>query len=152
MSTQVYINSSEYTKIVIPITSEQIRALGTNPVKLLEEPGAGKYYIINQVILEYTFNNVAYIVPSSPTIYLDGCFDSYIDISFLTSVTNSVCSISGNLRNTITVGSGSGSVKIITNKDILNTPLIIGTTNGDNPRTGEGTLNVIIEYKIVKFI
>lgn len=151
MSTQISIGSNEYTTVVVPVSSAQILAMGGSPITLLSSPGAGKYYVINRVTLEYTFNTTPYTFSVSPTFYLDGCFDSYIDRALLTTSTNSVATISGNLRNTYQVGSGSGSVSVKTNRDILNANLIMGTPNGDNPTAGDGTMNVIIEYKIVTF-
>lgn len=152
MSTQIFINQpSEFTTLVVPITSAKIKTMGTSTITLLPAPGANKYYVVNRVTLEYTFGSLAYIFPTSLAFYLDGCFDSYIDKTLLTSTTNSVATISGNLRNTYQVGSGSGSVLVKTNKDVLNASLSMGTQNSDNPTTGDGTMNVIIEYKIVTF-
>ena len=152
MSTQIFINQpSEFTTVVRPITSAQIKTMGTSAITLLPTPGTNKYYVVNRVTLEYTFGSLAYIFPTSLAFYLDGCFDSYIDKTLLTSTTNSVATISGNLRNTYQVGSGSGSVLVKTNKDVLNASLSMGTQNSDNPTTGDGTMNVIIEYKIVTF-
>jgi hypothetical protein len=139
--------SSEYTEVVKELTSTQILTLGT-PIELLQAPGAGKYYIIDRVQLEYTFNTTAYVFPTSPTFYLDGCFDAYIQKKLLEDTQNTVCVLRANLRNTITVGAGSGSVQVLTNRDVLNSNLIIGTPNGDNPTNGDGTLKIKIYYKI----
>lgn len=140
-----------YNQRVIDYGSAQILNLGSSPVELLPTPGIAEYYVIDRIQMEYSFRSIPYVFPTSPTFYLDGCFDSYIDKTLLTSSTNTVCVINGNLRNTITVGSGSGSVKIITNKDILGSNLIMGTTNGDNPINGDGTLRVKIYYKTERF-
>lgn len=139
--------SSEYTEIVVELTSAQILTLGT-PIEILSAPGANKYYIIDRMQLEYTFNSVAYVFPASQTFYFDGCFDAYVTRTILTGATTSVCVLRANLRNTITVGSGSGSVQVITNRDVLNSNLVIGTPNGDNPTNGDGTLRIKIYYKI----
>ena len=135
---------------IITLKSAEILSLGT-PIELLPAPGIKFYYVIDRIEMEYQFNTTAYVFPSSPTFYLDGCFDSYIIKTILTGATNAVCVISGNLRNTITVGSGSGSVQVITNRDILNSNLIIGTPNGDNPINGDGALRIKIYYLIKKF-
>jgi hypothetical protein len=138
-------------EVTIPIKSADILALGTTPFELLPAPGEGTYYIIDRIAIEYIFGTAGYILPTSPTLYLDGCFDAYIDRSLITATNDTVCTISGNLRNTLTIGSGSGSVKVITNKDILNSNLVIGTMNSDNPTTGDGGLNVKITYRIATF-
>lgn len=135
----------------VSIDSSQILAMGTTPIEILAAPGEDNYYIVERITLEYTYGTTAYQFPTSPTFYLDGCFNSYIDRSLLTASINTVCSISGNLRNTITVGSGSGSVKILTNKNILNANLLMGTTNNDDPTNGDGTLLVKITYRIAAF-
>ena len=136
---------------IVEVSSAQILAMGTTPIELLAAPGAGKYFDIDKVIIEYLHNGTAYTVPSSPTFYLDGAFDAYIDKIILTSASNSVATVNANSRNTITVGSGSGSVKIVYNRDILNSNLIMGTTNGDNPTLGNGTIRVKIYSKTVTF-
>lgn len=133
--------------IEIPVSSAQIQLLGGG-LQLLPTPGINKYYIIEQVAIEYTFNTLAYIFPTSVAFYLDGCFDSYIDKTILTSSTDTVATISGNLRNTYSVGSGSGSTWVKTNKDVLNANLIMGTQNNDNPINGNGTMLIKIWYKI----
>ena len=131
----------------IPINSAQILSLGSS-IQLLPNSGINKYYIIDQVAIEYTFNGIAYVFPSSQTFYLDGAFDSYIDKAILTSNTDTVATISGNLRNTYNVGTGSGATFVKTNKDVLNTNLIMGMQNNDNPINGNGTLLVKIWYRI----
>lgn len=136
-----------YLYLEIPLSSAEIKLLGGS-LQLLPTPGANKYYIIEQIAMEYTFNTLAYIFPTSSTFYLDGCFDSYIDKTFLTSSTDTVATISGNLRNTYSVGTGSGTTLVKTNKDVLNANLIIGTQNNDNPTTGDGTMLIKIWYKI----
>ena len=107
MSTLIQLSGtgSEFTEKIINITSAQILTLGT-PIELLPAPGAGKYYVIDRIQMEYSFRTAAYVFPTSLTFYLDGCFDSYIDKTLLTGATDSVCVVSGNLRNTLTVGSG----------------------------------------------
>ena len=140
-----------YNQIIVTVTSGEILNLGSRPVQLLPSPGIQEYYVIDRIQMEYSFRTTAYVFPTSPTFYLDGCFDSYIDKTLLTSSTDTVCVISGNLRNTITTGSGSGSVRIITNKDVLGSNLIMGTTNGDNPINGDGSMRVKIYYMIVRF-
>lgn len=137
----------KYSEKIIKLTSAQIKTLGSS-IELLEAPGADKYYVIDRIQIEYKFGTAAYIFPTSPSFYLDGCFDSYVIKTLLTGLTNSVCVITGNLRNTITVGSGSGSVQVITNRDILNSNLVIGTPNGDDPTTGDGEMIIKIYYKI----
>ena len=144
------IASSFETKIV-NITSSQILNMGSSPIELLVAPGGNNYYDIQKIIIEYSFGTNSYEFTSSATFYLDGAFDSYIDKTLITSASNSVCTISGNLRNTLTVGSGSGSVQVKTNKDVLNSNLLMGTPNGDNPTSGDGTIRVIITYSTRAF-
>jgi hypothetical protein len=143
-----------YTNFVqekIKLNAAQILTLGT-PIELLPAPGIDKYYVIDRIQIEYIFNTIPFVLPTSPTFYLDGCFDSYIDKNLLTSSTNTVCVINGNLRNTYQVGSGSGSVLVKTSKDFLNSNLIVGTTNGDNPINGDGELLFKIYYLIETFL
>jgi hypothetical protein len=46
--------------VSISLTSAQLLALSTTPVQVLPPPGAGLYYWVQSVILEYTFVSVAY--------------------------------------------------------------------------------------------
>jgi hypothetical protein len=101
-------NINNFITTAITLTTSQILTLGAG-IELLPTPGSNKYYIIDKIILEYSFATTPYVFPTSLAFYLDGCFDSYIDRTLLTSSFNTVCVISGNLRNTYQVGSGSGS-------------------------------------------
>ena len=137
-------------EVTIPINSADILTLGTS-FELLEAPGEENYYIIERVIVEYNYKGIAYVFPTSPTLSLTGCFNSFIEKKILTSTTNALCIINGNLTNTITVGSGSGSVKVISTTGPINSGLYLQTTDSDNPTTGNGTLNVKITYRIATF-
>ena len=138
--------SGAFLETVIEISSAQILAMGS-AITLLASPGLGKYYEIQKVIFEYTHNTTAYIFPTSPTFYLDGCFDVYVDKILLTTATSGVILANANVRNTYV----SGGTNVKYNRDALNSPLIMGTTNGDNPTTGNGTLRVIIFHKTRTF-
>ena len=138
------------TEVTIPIKSADILNLGT-AFELLEAPGEGSYYIIERVVFEYNYKGIAYVVPTSPTLSLTGCFNSFIQAKILTSTTDALCIISGNLTNTITVGSGSGSVKVISTPGPINSGLYLQTTDRENPTTGNGNLNVKITYRVAAF-
>jgi len=139
------------TEVTIPILSADILTLGTFPIELLEAPGEGNYYIIERVIVEYNYKTAPYALPTSPTLSLTGCFSSFIDKKLITSTADGLCIISGNLTNTITVGSGSGSVKVISTTNPPNLGLYLETTNNDDPTTGEGGLNVKITFRVAAF-
>lgn len=143
---------SEAITTTVNISSAQILAMGTSPIDLLPFPGVNKFYDIGKIILEYSAGSLPFVFPTSPTFYIDGAFDAYIDKSVLTSsFGNAVVVLQANVRNTITVGIGSGNVKVLYNKDILNSNLILGTTNVDNPVLGDGTLRAIITYTVRTF-
>jgi hypothetical protein len=78
----------------VELTSSDILQLGSRPATLLPSPGEDSYYLIDSIIVEYEYKTTAYAIPTSPTIYLDGCFDSYIDKTLVTANTNTVCVIS----------------------------------------------------------
>ena len=138
-------------EVSISLLSADILALGTTPFELLPAPGEGTYYVIERIAIEYTFGTAGYILPTSPTLSLTGCFSSFIDNKLITSTVDGLCIISGNLSNTITVGSGSGSVKVISTTNPPNLGLYLETTDNDDPTTGEGELNVKITYRIATF-
>jgi hypothetical protein len=137
-------------EVTISLSSADILNLGT-AFELLEAPGEGSYYIIERVVVEYNYKGIAYVFPTSPTLSLTGCFNSFIENKILTSTTDALCIISGNLTNTITVGSGSGSVKVISTPGPINSGLYLRTTNNENPTTGDGTLNVKITFRVAAF-
>jgi hypothetical protein len=139
------------TEVTIPIESADILTLGTSPIELLEAPGEGNYYIIERVIVEYNYKTSPYALPTSRTLSLTGCFVSFIDKKMLTATQDGLCIISGNLTNTITVGSGSGSVKVISTPGPINSGLYLQTTDNDDPTTGDGTLNVKITFRVAAF-
>jgi hypothetical protein len=139
------------TEVTIPIESADILTLGTSPIELLEAPGEGSYYIIERVVVEYNYKTAPYALPTSSTLSLTGCFSSFIDKKLITSTVDGLCIISGNLSNTITVGSGSGSVKVISTTNPPNLGLYLETTDNDDPTTGEGTLNVKITFRVAAF-
>ena len=138
------------TEVTISLFPTDILNLGT-PFELLEAPGEGSYYIIERVIVEYNYKGIAYVVPTSPTLSLTGCFNSFIQAKILTTTSNVLCIINGNLTNTITVGSGSGSVKVISTPVPINSGLYLKTTDNDNPTTGNGKLKVKITYRTATF-
>jgi hypothetical protein len=143
--------SAAYDYLEVPISSAQIKAMGSSPIQLLPAAGVNKYYVFERIVIEFTYSTAAYVFPTSQTFYLDGAFDAYVDKLLFTSASNGVTTLTGNIRNTITVGSGSGSVQVKGNRDVLNANLIMGTPSGDNPTTGSGTALVKIYYKTESF-
>lgn len=143
--------SAAYDYLEVPISSAQIKAMGSSPIQLLPAAGVNKYYVFERIVIEFTYSTAAYVFPTSATFYLDGAFDAYVDKLLFTSASNGVTTLTGNVRNTLTVGSGSGSVQVKANRDVLNANLIMGTPSGDNPTTGSGTALVKIYYKTESF-
>jgi len=126
--------NTEYKTKVVDISSAEILAMGTTPIELLPTPGVGKYYEIENIILEYThvsspystFASLAFLLGTNPLFYIDGM---------------------------ITVSSNSFKKGTDTQflANLLNTALNLSTADSSDPTLGDGTLRVIIKYKTRTF-
>lgn len=141
------VNSSEVanpypapTTVEVDITSAQILAMGSTPIELLPAPGAGKYYDIEEIILEYTYGTTAYGNLPQPMPSM-GNFYSEIVVGFLTNTNNDAVIIRDFGRESIGVYQNN----------IINQSLTLGDFNASNPTLGDGTLRAIITYTTKTF-
>lgn len=138
---------TSYTETIVNISSAQILAMGSSPVELLPAPGAGKYYDIDKVILEYTHVTTAY---SATDEYVDFNYGNlpFCSLTSLIGISSNNAQIVNSLVNnydSITVG---GLVVINTP---INQSVIFGTLSGNDPTLGDGTLRVKIYHKTITF-
>jgi hypothetical protein len=141
---------SDYTETIVNISSAQILAMGTTPIELLPSPGAGKYYDINKVVIEYTHVSTPYTFSADDSIglwFYDGA--TYGDYSYLNLPPNNVnyvwdTSISGTNWNAV-------SELQMVKGQVLNSAFELGMFNGTDPTLGNGTMRVKIYSKTITF-
>lgn len=136
----------DYTEI--PVTSSEILSMGSEPIELLTAPGEDKYYVIEKIVIEYTFKTAVYVLPTSTVLTLSGCINSVINGAIITNGGNTVCVINSNLRTVKTIGGKDCVVSDVTN---LNSGLTMTTVDGDDPTDGDGYLLVKITYRTETF-
>ena len=72
---KVYLEASEWTEVIINISSAQILSMGSSPIQLLPNAGLNKYYIF-EGILEFIGNSTQYSVSAKKIrIYYDQSFN-----------------------------------------------------------------------------
>ena len=136
----------DYTEI--PVTSSEILSMGSEPIELLTAPGEDKYYVIEKIVIEYTFKTAVYVLPTSTVLTLSGCINSVISSAIITNAVNTVCVINSNLKTVRTIG---GKDYVVSDVNGLNSPLTMSTQLSDDPTDGDGELVVKITYKTEKF-
>lgn len=116
-----------WTTTTVDISSAQLLALNSTPVNILDAPGDGKYYEY-RARLEYTFGGTAYTVSGGGYLYLDqGNPDAYFSAQAITQSEDAT----------------SFAYSIMAN---INQPVVL--TSASNPTTGNGTVRLVVQYKI----
>jgi hypothetical protein len=146
-----------YEEVIVNISSAQILAMGDTPIELLPAPGENKYYDIEKIVFEYTFNSIPYegarfirMVGGYESSWLSGEF--YFDLSNGVLIHNS----HGDIHK---YDSQSDSQIIITRKsNSINESISLQAGDEDglefsasNPTNGDGALRAIIKYKVRTF-
>lgn len=145
------VNSSEVanpypapTVATVDITSAQILAMGTTPIELLPAPGAGMYYDVEKVVLEYTASTQ---YTTTSRIAFDGALTAFVNTP-LSSATNRIVNVSTNSVEKFTVyGEDMWSFYNLP----INRELALRAIGGVNPTGGDGTLRAIITYTVRTF-
>jgi uncharacterized protein YegL len=133
---------SDYTETIVNISSAQILAMGTTPIELLPAAGAGKYYDIDKVVIEYTHVSTAYTSNYIMLINDGGNPLSYSQFS------NSNSFVELTLNQTfVDVVEGVG----LSQMNTLNQALVLTTYDGVSPTLGDGTMRVKIYHKTITF-
>lgn len=144
-----------YTYTEVEVSSAEILALQSSPKSLLPVAGAGKYYDISQVILEYTHIATAYTTTAKDMLTVtdsNSYRESLIDAVLLEETENIAVII--DLKDNINFYNQATTTyfasKNTSGYTVLNNDLILGY-DGTNPTLGDGTLLVKIWYKIKTF-
>ena len=144
---KAYLEASEWTEVIINISSAQILSMGSSPIQLLPNAGLNKYYIF-EGILEFIGNGTQYSIPDSTSairIYYDQSFNGagcYFNKAFLLSKGSSVIPFNS-IPN---VGTNNAQ-----NGIDFNSSIFLSTNNSENPTNGNGTIRIILKYKIKTF-
>ena len=144
---KAYLEASEWTEVIINISSAQILSMGSSPIQLLPNAGLNKYYIF-EGILEFIVNGTQYSIPDSTSairIYYDQSFNGagcYFNKAFLLSKGSSVIPFNS-IPN---VGTNNAQ-----NGIDFNSSIFLSTNNSENPTNGNGTIRIILKYKIKTF-
>ena len=135
-----------YTETIVNISSAQILAMGSSPIELLPAAGAGKYYDIEKIILEYTHVTTGYT--GSYFIIKDS--DGYLNhglYNFTQESANTVVVINDIIEYW---SIGASPTDFHRGYFILNKSLLL-THNATDPTGGDGTLRVKIYHKTITF-
>lgn len=135
------LNAVKYEYTVVNISSAEILNLVSEPVTLLPAPGDGKYYDIDRIIFEFTYNSLVYnSVGDYLTVY-NGKGTSSFYAALITDSQDSACVC----KMAASFDSGGGGLAVAPLVGI-NAPLLL--TSEGNITSGNGTLKAKIYYKV----
>ena len=133
-----------YDYVSVPISSAQILSMGTSPISLLAAPGAGFYYDIPKIIIEYTYNTAPYST-SAKQLVMSNAQVAIVEQTIITATSNRVAIIEP------TKYDASALPYIVHNVSQLNRALEFSTIDASDPTLGSGTMDIKIWYKIRSF-
>lgn len=137
-------NTSAVTTTTVDITSAQILAMGSTPIELLPAAGAGKYYDVEKIILEYTHSTTAYSLVDDFLRVTYSTLGYSIDKQVITAGLDVICIADSTYS--ISVGNQLFSQALLPNASVDLT-----TDNGGNPTLGDGTIRAIVTYTLRTF-
>jgi hypothetical protein len=145
---------SNYTELIVNVSSAQILTMGDTPVEILPAPGAGKYYDIDwkSSFIEFTAGTSSYNTGTIDRVvfnYTDGYSSNMVTGDFLAESDNVIVPMLANM-----IWSTSSNV-VIMGYTFLNTGLILqsfdASSNTENPTLGNGTMRIKVYYKEITF-
>lgn len=158
LETSVSTIESEWTETIVnispsettysdgrPTVASGILAMGTTPIELLSAPGVGNYYDIDSMTLEYTHVTTDYSNTSGKIgVYGSSQIYGYVYAGLMSTSGDTVSFIKSTETDVDTSVVVNGYEAISSNS-----PIIIQADA--NPTLGDGTLRVIIKYKVRTF-
>lgn len=131
------------------LTAAQINGMDSTPITLLENPGANKYYVIENCAFHYKAGSLAYAVTGYPILKYDtGTFTGTILTPISEAVLESTTSkITYSVPAFDTTDSYVMPIEYPTT--IINTDVILKMSPEGSVTTGDGTINYSIKYRIV---
>ena len=137
-------SSSQYSYTEVNISSSDILSMDSTPVELLPAPGAGKYYDVDKIIFEFSYNSLVYNTANNFLNIFNGRGTTNIYASLLTDTTDTVCITK--LSTFFDSGDGGLAVAPLVG---INSALIL--TAGAPITSGNSTLKAKIYYKTMTF-
>lgn len=140
------------SSVSVTVSSAEILALFTTFKQLIAAPGAGKYIIVETIVVLNDFGTVAYVTSGDLGIrYTDdsGGRLGGLKISFVQAVADVVAQIIPNLD-----GGTDFWPSLRPRLAEENAPLVLSANEwefADNPTTGDGELKLEIIYRIITF-
>jgi hypothetical protein len=120
------------------LTSAQILSLNTTPITIVPAPGANKYIVVKSAMARLNYNTTTYsaadlqlIVSAQPQYYLNDTIDG--TFSFVTQF----------IKQNSAVGN-------VTDLQFLGNTALKAKASA-NPTSGNGTLDILVEYQILDF-
>lgn len=144
-------DSEGYTQTIVNISSTQILAMGTTPVELLPAAGVGKYYEWEGFV-EYSHVTTPYAVSSNDMLMFgyESEYSGCLIQTLLITQADSFAAKIGQFPQSNT--SSSATLPDVELYRIpLNDRIILTSWNGVDPTLGDGTMRVIIKYKVKTF-
>ena len=148
------VNSSEVanpypapTTVEVDISSAQILAMGSTPIELLPAAGAGKYYDIDKIVIEYSHVTTTYTFSSE--IYLSVNNVYTVLGNSITNGANTVGIVGSSIYSENYDDAGTLYPRLIHHE--LNESVKLMTWDNSNPTNGDGTIRVIITYTLRTF-
>jgi hypothetical protein len=136
--------STQYDYVVVDISSSDILSMDSTPIILLPAPGVGKYYDVDKIIFEFSYNSLPYNTANNFLNIYNGRGTTNIYAALISDTLDAVCitklptffdSIEGGLAAAPLVG--------------INTALTMSA--GAPITSGNGTLKAKIYYKTMTF-
>lgn len=137
------------TTTTVNISSAQILAMGSSPIELLPAPGVGKYYLIDSVIIEYTYVTTPYtqsVVGGDllSVVQSNGSWECLFSDTILTATENKWVYLSG--KSSDAQDHPNQTSLVFKWENGTNGSLNLRAVSGGNPTDGDGTMRVIITY------
>jgi len=137
-------NSGNQITEIRNIDKNEILSMGSSPISLLPNPDPGTYYVVSNIIFEYSHGSLDYKFDISTSyMILYGGYFAQIDLKVLENSQDSLCIVDSNVQVLQLVPSIS-AFKILQNGKTI----YLSTNNFKDLVQGDGRLRAIITFEI----
>jgi len=127
----------------VTLTSAQIKTLNGTPLSILAAPGAGKTYVVNTIIINYTFGTLQYTRTGATfKLFLGTTADGLA----LTTDQNAVVIAAASAASILQPSSNSN---FATATKGFNKAIFVGNDGGSEFAAGDGTIKITLVYTVV---
>jgi hypothetical protein len=131
-------------KIKITLTAAQLNALKTTPVSLIPAPGANRFIQVLGITGRYLFGTTAFTLNAGTLKLFYGL------VATAKALTADMSALLTQVVNATTIGQAVLGNATLTDAQALNVDIEAGNDGAANYTLGDGTVEFIIEYKIVQ--